>query len=962
MNRTSITYRHILNRIAGSAVAAGLLLCQGAQAQTIPNPSFEANSFSVAPGYISENAPITGWVTDYDSGAGLNPAGGSSQFANNGAIPDGNNVAFITGWTSLSTTITGLTPGRTYKVTFRANSGTGQAPTLRVTIGTDEVLALAVYPVGETRPYAYLAFEFTATAATASMGLLNESENWSDAILIDDFKIAESDGRWSVGPWTGDADSGVDASFVYTHAYNLGSSANATINGVTFTGVAGTNPSVPERFSTTQMGNVFTGDANNITGGSAAMAQDFTYNGANVVAGTYQSITLRGLTPGTEYVLSAYSVGWESPSPTVRWATLAVGDDRLTFNQDQFDNNNGIRLSYRYTADETGTATLNIAPVNPVNMSIHIYGFSNREAVSRNVAPEIVLQPSNVTIAQGLPAQFTVAASGFPSPTYQWRFNGVDIAGATTATNVISQASIQNAGAYDVIVSNPLGSVTSAVARLVVGLPMVNSSFEADSFESWPGYSGDNPGSANTPPGPNVPITGWTQSSVAGSGINPIATGEAPFANNGRVPHGRQVAFIQADSTLSQTVSGFTVGSQYYLHYYENARSGGTPALAVTLGGNTLVPERTVPSAGGANPYRAVFSDVFTASAPSLELTFIKSNPLGGDTTVLIDNPAFVEVLPGTAPSIVRQPASRLVSAGTLAEFSAQFIGSLPATFQWLKNGTPLAGATSATLRFESAQAADEADYSVVISNASGSATSAVARLTVALPGVFGTGIGTNGQLLGAGEVDPHYTLVSSADFDWPGPEAYVVNDGWPIQAGVWLLNGPDSKWIAPQADQSGAAGNAEGDYVYRTTFNLTGFDPSRIHLVGGWAVDNAGTDIVVNGTSTGITSPGFGQMTPFTITTGLVAGENVLEFKVNNAPATPNPTALRVDLKAILAPVVTEELAITRDGANVSITWTGQRLQSATNVNGPWTDIEGAAKPYTTQAGANQMFFRAAQ
>jgi hypothetical protein len=202
--------------------------------------------------------------------------------------------------------------------------------------------------------------------------------------------------------------------------------------------------------------------------------------------------------------------------------------------------------------------------------------------------------------------------------------------------------------------------------------------------------------------------------------------------------------------------------------------------------------------------------------------------------------------------------------------------------------------------------------------------------------------------------------MTLSPDLDFPGPEAIVVNDAWPVPSGVWLLNGPDSKWIAPQAAQG--TGNAEGDYVYRTSFDLTGFDPARIHLVGGWAVDNTGTDILVNGVSTGLTSPGFSQMTPFTITTGLVAGTNVLEFKVTNLPVTPNPTALRVDLKAISAPVSGATVEISRTGASVSIAWTGQKLQSAPDVTGPWGDIAGASNPYVTNASETRMFFRASQ
>ena len=296
--------------------------------------------------------------------------------------------------------------------------------------------------------------------------------------------------------------------------------------------------------------------------------------------------------------------------------------------------------------------------------------------------------------------------------------------------------------------------------------------------------------------------------------------------------------------------------------------------------------------------------------------------------------------------------------------------GSLPATYQWLKDGSPIAGATSATLTLNNVQSSDEANYALRITNSAGEATSAVARLTVAVPGVFGTGLDANGELLAAGEIDPHYTITTSPDVDFPGPDAAVLNDAWPVQAGVWVVHGPDSKWIAPQADQ--AVGNAPGDYVYRTTFDLTGYDPTRIQLVGAWAVDNAGTDILVNGTSTGITSGGFSSLTPFTITSGLVAGMNTVDFLVNNAPTAatpeaPNPSGLRVDLRAIAVTQSSEvELQIARSGTELSISWApaaaGSTLESAPSVTGPWTEVANASNPYTATATGTAMFFRVTQ
>src|SRR5581483_3077109 len=52
---------------------------------------------------------------------------------------------------------------------------------------------------------------------------------------------------------------------------------------------------------------------------------------------------------------------------------------------------------------------------------------------------------------------------------YQWQFDGTNIAGATNATLTISDMQMTNAGAYDVIVSNLAGAVTSSNAVVLVG-------------------------------------------------------------------------------------------------------------------------------------------------------------------------------------------------------------------------------------------------------------------------------------------------------------------------------------------------------------------------------------------------------------------------------------------------------------------------------------------------------------
>src|SRR2546428_13890760 len=68
---------------------------------------------------------------------------------------------------------------------------------------------------------------------------------------------------------------------------------------------------------------------------------------------------------------------------------------------------------------------------------------------------------------------FTVAAGG-PAPfTYQWRFNGKDIAGENSSTLALIGVQPTDAGGYSVLVVNAAGFVTSRTANLVINTPPV---------------------------------------------------------------------------------------------------------------------------------------------------------------------------------------------------------------------------------------------------------------------------------------------------------------------------------------------------------------------------------------------------------------------------------------------------------------------------------------------------------
>ncbi len=83
--------------------------------------------------------------------------------------------------------------------------------------------------------------------------------------------------------------------------------------------------------------------------------------------------------------------------------------------------------------------------------------------------PVFTLQPQDAHARPHIDANgFTADGTGYPPPTRQWFFNGQPLPGQTNVMLSINPVTLTNAGPYQMVLSNPNGSVTSAVARLVL--------------------------------------------------------------------------------------------------------------------------------------------------------------------------------------------------------------------------------------------------------------------------------------------------------------------------------------------------------------------------------------------------------------------------------------------------------------------------------------------------------------
>jgi alpha-tubulin suppressor-like RCC1 family protein len=82
--------------------------------------------------------------------------------------------------------------------------------------------------------------------------------------------------------------------------------------------------------------------------------------------------------------------------------------------------------------------------------------------------PTITTSPESTRRFVGGVVTFTVVAYSLTTVTYQWQFNGTNIAGATNASLTLTNLQISDAGSYTVIISNGAGTITSVAAVLTV--------------------------------------------------------------------------------------------------------------------------------------------------------------------------------------------------------------------------------------------------------------------------------------------------------------------------------------------------------------------------------------------------------------------------------------------------------------------------------------------------------------
>jgi hypothetical protein len=120
----------------------------------------------------------------------------------------------------------------------------------------------------------------------------------------------------------------------------------------------------------------------------------------------------------------------------------------------------------------------------------------------------------------------------------------------------------------------------------------------------------------------------------------------------------------------------------------------------------------------------------------------------------------------GVAPTITSQPQNQSCLVGAAVTFTVTASGTAPLTYQWRFNDQVLSGATSASLTLNNVQLSDAGDYTVVVTNAAGTVTSAGATLAV-----------VSGLTLGEALDAPELVWTTGGDVPWFA-QTSVTHDG----------------------------------------------------------------------------------------------------------------------------------------------------------------------------------------
>ncbi len=485
---------------------------------------------------------------------------------------------------------------------------------------------------------------------------------------------------------------------------------------------------------------------------------------SSVVAGHTFTATITMNNSGTKPWASGgstpHSLGSQSPQDNTTW-----GFGRVALPSSPINAGQNATFTLNATAPTTpGTYTF---AWKMVQDGVEWFGdtFSQNITVV-SAGPTITLQPVSHTVNPGVTTNFTVAATGTGTLSYQWRTNGVNLvnsskyAGVTSATLWVTNVQQTDVGNYSVAVTDANGTIPSLSAALTVNA--VTAFF--DNFESGLGYwtNFPSPGSALT--NSTAQSVSPTHSAYVGASTNRMYRGLGikvdghlritasvydstltrsfvdvrGYSSGGVWNAGSLVQLMCAGKYNGVTLPGETYDSTKYqariglatntsTFYWFNLNGTGAPSRSA--GWHQFIIERRVDGTTVDFYVDGILGRTMTgATLGSLDTAAIGGVGAGTDIgDSWIDD---VKVEYFDLPVITASPTSRTVAAGSSTTFTVTAQNTIGG-YQWRKNGSNIATATTSSYTVNNTQAADAATYDVIVYNGAGPVNSASAALKV---------------------------------------------------------------------------------------------------------------------------------------------------------------------------------------------------------------------------------------
>ncbi len=441
---------------------------------------------------ITTTSANSGGNVTSDSGAVVTARGVCWATTSNPTTAN-NTTSNGTGTGTFTSGLTGLTPGTTYYVRAYATNSEGTSYGNQVSVKAYQLPTISTQPANQSKIVGQ-----TATFTVSAVGTPNPTYQWRKGGV--NISGATSSTYNKTNVQIGDD----GAVFTVAITNSVGS---VTSDGATLSVAIG----VPV-ITTTAISGITTTSAN---------------SGGNVTSDSGAAVTARGVCWAT------------STNPTTADNTTTNGTGTGTFTSALTGLTPGTLYYVRaYATNSEGTS------------------YGAQLSLTSHKSPTITTQPASQSKLVGQTATFTVTASAVPSPTYQWRKDGVNISGATSATYNKSNVQIGDNGAvFTVVVTNSAGTATSDGATLTVS--------PANPTVSTTAISGITTTSAAS--GGNVTLDGGA--AITARGVC-WATTTNPTTANTTTTDGT------GTGTYTSAITGLTPGTTYYVRAYATNSAG----------------------------------------------------------------------------------------------------------------------------------------------------------------------------------------------------------------------------------------------------------------------------------------------------------------------------------------------------------------------------------------------------